>query len=143
VTTEVCEDSPVSFSSFWIGCMMKRGAIFMKDTTWMIFGLMGCVCLHISWGSWWNRGGETHRFPTRGALQIQGGAISRVNTQKHLKCWGSPLKKKREEKSYLLVALLLNRDCNSFNVALQRPCRVCPSWLFLCNPLYLRSLKKQ
>lgn len=51
MTTEVCEDSSSSFSSWWIGAVLKVVAIFMRVTVCIIFGLITCECLRFSWGS--------------------------------------------------------------------------------------------
>lgn len=48
-----------------------------------------------------------HWCPTRGALQIQGDAISRINTMETLEMLGLSLKKNREKKkSYLCVSIM-------------------------------------
>lgn len=55
-----------------------------------------------------------------------------------LKFWGLPLKKKREERYYLLVTLLMNRDPNCFDLALRRSGCMCLSWLFCMQLLELK-----
>ena len=51
MTTEVCEDSSSSFSSWWTGALMTAVAILMRVNVHIIFGLISCVCLRFSWGS--------------------------------------------------------------------------------------------
>lgn len=50
MTTEVCEDSSSSFSSWWTGAVLTVVAVFMTLIV-HIFGLISCMCLHLSWGS--------------------------------------------------------------------------------------------
>lgn len=59
---------------------------------------------------------------------------------RRFKCWGLPLRKHEGKKTpcYLLVTLLLNRNYNCFDLAVQRPSHMCPLQLFCMQFLVLK-----